>query len=164
MGDLMVDFPIGRQGLVIQYRLFLLRHSSSMKMSFLPYRAWIVQRAIFASAISEPGLAIGSNTSKCPSSLTLKTRGLSLGFVLSQPPGGGGTNPMAPMSVAIDYRPERIVLLSDGEFDPTCSATITMMNKQYGKSARIDCVGLMENVLVLRDIAALNSGTYYQAW
>jgi Mg-chelatase subunit ChlD len=83
---------------------------------------------------------------------------------LSQPPGGGGTNPMAAMSVAIDYRPERIVLLSDGEFDPTCSATITMMNKQFGKSARIDCVGLMENVLVLRDIAALNNGTYYQAW
>ena len=83
---------------------------------------------------------------------------------LSQPPGGGGTNPMAAMSVAIDYRPERIVLLSDGEFDPTCSTTITMMNKQYGKSARIDCVGLMENVLVLRDIAAQNKGTYYQAW
>lgn len=83
---------------------------------------------------------------------------------LSQPPGGGGTNPMAAMSVAIDYRPERIVLLSDGEFDPTCSTTITMMNKQYGKSARIDCVGLMENVLVLRDIAAQNNGTYYQAW
>ena len=48
---------------------------------------------------------------------------------------------MAAMSVAIDYRPERIVLLSDGEFDPTCSATITMMNKQYSKSARIDPTG-----------------------
>lgn len=77
---------------------------------------------------------------------------------------GGGTNPMAAMSVAIAYRPERIVLLSDGEFDTTCSTTITMMNKQYGKSARIDCVGLMENVRVLRDIAAQNKGTYYQAW
>ena len=39
--------------------------------------------------------------------VTLETRGLSLGFVLSQPPGGGGTNPMAAMSVAIAYRPER---------------------------------------------------------
>ena len=57
--------------------------------------------------------------------VTLETRGLSLGFVLSQPPGGGGTNPMAAMSVAIAYRPERIVLLSDGEFDPTTRPVVT---------------------------------------
>ena len=46
--------------------------------------------------------------------VTLETRGLSLGFVLSQPPGGGGTNPMAAMSVAIAYRPERIVCSQTG--------------------------------------------------
>jgi len=83
---------------------------------------------------------------------------------LSQPPGGGGTDPMAAMSVAIGYKPERIVLLSDGEFDPTYSRIITAMNQQNGKSARIDCVGLMEDVFVLRDIADLNNGIYYQAW
>jgi hypothetical protein len=83
---------------------------------------------------------------------------------LSQPPGGGGTDPMAAMSVAIGFKPERIVLLSDGEFDPNYSRIITAMNQQNDKSARIDCVGLIEDVFVLRDIADLNNGIYYQAW
>jgi len=83
---------------------------------------------------------------------------------LSQPPIGVGTDPMAAMSLAIGYKPERIVLLSDGEFDPNYSRIITAMNQQHGKSARIDCVGLMEDVFVLRDIADLNNGIYYQAW
>jgi Mg-chelatase subunit ChlD len=83
---------------------------------------------------------------------------------LAQPPGGGGTEPMGAMAAAIELRPERIVLLSDGEFDPTNILTITSMNHQLTTPARIDCVGLQEDVLVLREIANKNKGIYYQAW
>jgi len=83
---------------------------------------------------------------------------------LQNAPGGGGTNPMAAMPQAIGLGPERIVLLSDGEFDPTNIATITALNKQRSRPSRIDCVGLIEEVLVLREIARENRGVYYQAW
>lgn len=83
---------------------------------------------------------------------------------LINPPRGGGTDPMAAMPQAIGLGPERIVLLSDGEFDPTNVMLITSMNKQRFRPARIDCVGLMEDVQVLRDIAQQNKGVYYQAW
>jgi hypothetical protein len=71
---------------------------------------------------------------------------------------------MAAMPQAIGLGPERIVLLSDGEFDPTNIATITALNKQRSRPSRIDCVGLIEEVLVLREIARENRGVYYQAW
>lgn len=83
---------------------------------------------------------------------------------LNQPPGGGGTNPMPAMEAAIQLQPERIVLLSDGEFDPSSAITITQLNQANQKPARIDCVGLMEQVLVLQEIANRNQGVYYQAW
>lgn len=83
---------------------------------------------------------------------------------LAQAPGGGGTMPIGAMTEAIGLRPERIVLLSDGEFDPTNVQMITMLNHQGKKPAKIDCVGLMEDVLVLREIANQNKGVYYQAW
>lgn len=83
---------------------------------------------------------------------------------LEQAPGGGGTMPMSAMAAAIVLNPERIVLLSDGEFDPTNVQTITVLNHQRRKPAKIDCVGLMEDVMVLREIANQNKGVYYQAW
>jgi Mg-chelatase subunit ChlD len=83
---------------------------------------------------------------------------------LAMPQGGGGTEPMAAMVAAITLNPERIVLLSDGEFDPSNIQTITMLNSNQAKPARIDCVGLMEQVIVLQEIAKANHGIYYQAW
>jgi hypothetical protein len=83
---------------------------------------------------------------------------------LIHPPGGGGTNPLSAMELAIGLNPERIVLLSDGEFDPNAIAQITTQNKSLKKPARIDCVGLMEQVVVLQEIARQNQGVYYQAW
>ncbi|MBM3966313.1 MAG: hypothetical protein FJ308_14800 [Planctomycetes bacterium] len=83
---------------------------------------------------------------------------------LSNPPGGGGTNPVPAMYAAITQEPERIVLLSDGEFDPYAVDQITQMNQNLRKPARIDCVGLMEQVIVLQEIARQNKGVYYQAW
>ena len=55
-------------------------------------------------------------------------------------------------------------MLSDGEFDPYAVDQITQMNQNLRKPARIDCVGLMEQVLVLQEIARQNKGVYYQAW
>jgi Mg-chelatase subunit ChlD len=82
---------------------------------------------------------------------------------LSAPPGGGGTDPTEAMFVAIGLKPERIVLLTDGEFDPTAAVTITLRNQSNTKPSRIDCVGLDEQVLVLQEIAKRNQGIYYQA-
>jgi Mg-chelatase subunit ChlD len=83
---------------------------------------------------------------------------------LSRPPGGGGTNPMPALEVAVDLNPERIVLLSDGEFAPWVAQHVTELNHTKRKPARIDCVGLMEQVEVLQEIAKYNKGIYYQAW
>ncbi|MFY8072852.1 MAG: VWA domain-containing protein [Pirellula sp.] len=82
---------------------------------------------------------------------------------LDMPQFGGGTNPLPAMLFALQSRPERIVLLSDGEFDPTFANTITQANRSNQKPAKIDCVGLMEVVEVLKQIATSNKGIYYQA-
>ena len=82
---------------------------------------------------------------------------------LERAPGGGGTNPLPAMIMAIQQKPEKIVLLSDGEFDPTSSFIITQANQSNAVPSRIDCVGLMEEVETLKEIARLNKGIYYQA-
>ena len=82
---------------------------------------------------------------------------------LDSAPGGGGTNPLPAMIAAIQQKPERIVLLSDGEFDPTSAYSITQANRSNAKPAKIDCVGLMEEVETLKEIARSNKGIYFQA-
>ena len=82
---------------------------------------------------------------------------------LDRAKGGGGTNPLPAMIMAIQQKPERIVLLSDGEFDPTSVLEITQANQSNVKPAKIDCVGLMEEVETLKEIARSNKGIYYQA-
>jgi hypothetical protein len=67
------------------------------------------------------------------------------------------------MLTAIQQRPERIVLLSDGEFDPTSAFAITQANRSGVRSARIDCVGLMIEADTLKQIAKANNGIYYLA-
>lgn len=78
--------------------------------------------------------------------------------------GGGGTNPIPGMSIALGLKPERIVLLSDGEFDPYCVAFIQTENHAQVTPARIDCIGLDEEVETLKEIAKQNRGIYYQAF
>jgi hypothetical protein len=82
---------------------------------------------------------------------------------LDSAPGGGGTNPLPAMIAAIQQKPERIVLLSDGEFDPNSAYSITQANRSNAKPAKIDCVGLMEEVETLKEVARLNKGIYFQA-
>lgn len=77
--------------------------------------------------------------------------------------GSGGTQPRQAMLHAIAQQPERIMILSDGEFSPRDEAVITMQNQQDEMPARIDAIGLAEVVRVLQDMARNNDGVYFQA-
>lgn len=74
---------------------------------------------------------------------------------------GGGTEPLDAMMHALQQRPERIVILTDGGFDPSYVDQITDANQR--KSIRIDAIGLEEVVPMLQELARNNGGVYYQA-
>jgi hypothetical protein len=73
-----------------------------------------------------------------------------------------GTNPLPAMLEALKLKPEKIVLISDGEFDPTSIGVITQANQKNRSRSRIDCAGLDEDIETLREIAQRNNGIYYQ--
>lgn len=77
----------------------------------------------------------------------------------------GGTEPLAAVRLAIELRPKRIIILSDGEFNPEYVEAITQYNSRKSKGLiRIDCIGLNEVVESLQQIARQNGpGIYYQA-
>lgn len=77
----------------------------------------------------------------------------------------GGTEPLEAMLAAIQLRPVRIVLLSDGEFDPSYAGEITKANHTGSETPiKIDCVGVAETVVSLQEIARDNGpGIYFQA-
>lgn len=75
----------------------------------------------------------------------------------------GGTNPLSAITSAIRCDPERIVVLSDGEFDPLVVEHATTLNQSSKSPAVIDCVGVDEQVEVLRQLAIQNGGVYFQA-
>lgn len=80
--------------------------------------------------------------------------------------GGGGTNPVPAMDLAIQAKPDLIVLLSDGEFHPSSVEVITQQNHKVrgAKKGVINCVGLAERIQTLFDIAGQNGpGIYYAA-
>lgn len=77
--------------------------------------------------------------------------------------GSGDTDPRKALEVAIRLRPELIIVLSDGDFDPQFVQEITSWNQSRRPSCRIDCVGMDEVVITLQDLARSNSGMYYQA-
>ena len=62
--------------------------------------------------------------------------------------------------MALGQDPEKIVLLSDGEFSPTYVRDITRANR--GR-ASIDCFGFGETIRTLVDIANQNNGRYITA-
>lgn len=76
---------------------------------------------------------------------------------------GGGTMPVDAMLYAIEQNPGRIVLLSDGEFNPLDVALITQFNRKRTKPIRIDGIGLDESVQTLQELAKSNQGIYYSA-
>lgn len=76
---------------------------------------------------------------------------------------GGDTRPVDAVLYALKQNPKRIVLLSDGEFDPLDVTLITESNRNHTKPIRIDGIGLEENVMTLQELARLNHGIYYSA-
>jgi hypothetical protein len=78
---------------------------------------------------------------------------------------GGGTNPVPAMLAAIDAKPDLIVLLSDGMFDPGYPVQIDATNVKVRQSnKRINCVGISEQVIpTLHQIAKDAGGVYYVA-
>ncbi len=75
----------------------------------------------------------------------------------------GGTSPLQTMAYALAQQPNRIVMLSDGEFNPLVVDVITAENKKSKRFVRIDGVGLAETVQTLQYLARQNGGIYYQA-
>jgi len=84
----------------------------------------------------------------------------SLSWIVNRSDIGQGNNDS---NTAIQQKPERIVLLSDGEFDPISVFEIAQANQSNMLPAKIDCVGLMEEVETLKEFARSNKGIYYQA-
>lgn len=74
-----------------------------------------------------------------------------------------GTNPEVALLQSLELDVARIVLLSDGEFDPSIVDQITSKNQSKTKPSQINCVGLAEQVQTLQDLAKQNRGIYYQA-
>lgn len=81
---------------------------------------------------------------------------------VQQMPSGGGTDPLEAASLALQKRPELIMLLSDGEFAPSIVGLIHAKNQS---ETRIDCIGLGEYVMTLKQLAEQNTppGSYFQA-
>ncbi len=84
-------------------------------------------------------------------------------WIASNKTGSGGTQPLGAMELAISLRPERIIILSDGDFSPIDVAKITQRNSEQSKRIQIDAIGLTENVRTLSKLANENDGIYYQA-
>ncbi|TWU05615.1 vWA domain-containing protein [Stieleria varia] len=72
----------------------------------------------------------------------------------------GGTNPFPAVMLGLGVKPEKIVLLSDGEFSDTYVRDIDRANRG---NASIDCIGFGETIRTLVDIAQQNNGRYITA-
>ncbi len=73
---------------------------------------------------------------------------------------GGGTNPFPAVMMGLTVEPQKMVLLSDGEFSRSYVQDITNQNAGI---ASIDCIGFGETVVTLQQIASQNQGKYITA-
>lgn len=109
-----------------------------------------------------PTGALSSNFKTLPATAANKQKVINW---LAAVPSGGGTNPVPATFLALQAKPELIVLMSDGEFHPSAVDAIRQENHQRrGATGRINCVGLAEQIQTLQQIAAENGpGVYYAA-
>jgi len=70
---------------------------------------------------------------------------------------GGGTNPYPAVLMGLGTNPEKMFILSDGEFSSSYVYDITAYNNNR---ASIDCYGFGETIRTLIDIADQNNGAY----
>ncbi len=82
---------------------------------------------------------------------------------LSQVTPFGGTDPTDALLIAIQMKPDAIVILSDGEFDPNTVDRVTRLNRTGGKNTQINCVAIGTAVSTLRRLASMNGpGNYVE--
>lgn len=75
----------------------------------------------------------------------------------------GGTNPTDALLIALQMKPETIVMFSDGEFDESIVRRVTSLNRSSAKRIQINCVGIQSTVSVLRELASNNGpGNYIE--
>ncbi len=75
----------------------------------------------------------------------------------------GGTNPTDALLIALQMKPETIVMFSDGEFDESIVQRVTSLNRSSAKRIQINCVGIQSTVSVLRELASNNGpGNYIE--
>jgi len=75
----------------------------------------------------------------------------------------GGTDPTDALLIALQIKPETMVVFSDGEFDRSIVQRVTSLNRSSAKRIQINCVGIQSSVSVLRDLASKNGpGNYIE--
>jgi hypothetical protein len=76
----------------------------------------------------------------------------------------GGTDPTDALLIALQMKPETMVVFSDGEFDRSIVQQVTSLNHSSAKRIHINCVGIQSTVSVLRELASKNGpGNYIEA-
>jgi len=75
----------------------------------------------------------------------------------------GGTDPTDALLIALQMKPETVVVFSDGEFDRSIVQRVTSLNRSSAKRTQINCVGIQSTVSVLRELASMNGpGNYIE--
>ena len=73
----------------------------------------------------------------------------------------GGTDPTDALLFAIQQKPQTIVMLSDGEFEPRIVDAVTHLNFSSGLNSQINCIAIGQDVQTLRRLATQNGPGNY---
>jgi hypothetical protein len=148
----MYGMPLQRVSAELNYAIQHLREEQTFFVIFFDHTAWPMftnQGGSGLSSAQKIQLVVGTEKNKQDAIQWIN--GMR---------GGGGTEPGGAMLLALNARPAKIVLLSDGEFSPQYIDQITKQNR--GETI-IDCIGLAEDIFTLQQIAAHNKGKYFTA-
>jgi hypothetical protein len=75
----------------------------------------------------------------------------------------GATDPTDALLIAIQMKPETIVVFSDGEFGHDAVEKVTSLNRSSGSQIQINCVAVQSSVAVLKRLSTLNGpGNYIE--
>tara|TARA_R110002073_G_scaffold73085_7_gene178792 strand:+ start:9635 stop:10414 length:780 start_codon:yes stop_codon:yes gene_type:complete len=75
----------------------------------------------------------------------------------------GGTNPLDALLIAIQMKPDAVVILSDGDFTSSIVDQVTRLNRTGGKNTQINCVAIDNHARTLKRLASLNGpGNYVE--
>ena len=76
----------------------------------------------------------------------------------------GGTDPTDALLLAIQLKPNAIVVLSDGEFEESIVQRVTGLNRNSGLNTQVNCVAIGQHIYTLQLLASLNGpGNYVEA-